>query len=199
MITAAFNIGESRVNGAELEATVKAFGGWTFGLGLGYADQEFTNSNPVVLQASTSNLFPGVTGAPVVIEGKQQANVPVWNGSVSAAYTAAVGGNGLELDLRTDAIYRGPYYADLANLAEVDGSWKVNLRAGLGRPDSWQVSFYARNLLDDRTASVTGLAGSAATCTFIETNTAQYSATQQCLYAFMPRPRELGLEVRFNF
>lgn len=199
LITAAFNVGESRVNGAELEATIRPFDAWTFGLGAGYADQKFTNGNPVVLQASTAALFPGAAGAPVFIKGKRQANVPVWNGSLSAGYRTVLGGGGLALDARADALYRGSFYADLANVAEVPDSWKVNVRVGIGRPDAWQVSLYARNLLDDRTATVTGLAGGAATCTFIETNTAQYGTGQQCLYAFMPRPRELGAEFTYRF
>jgi outer membrane receptor protein involved in Fe transport len=199
LITAAFNVGESRVNGAEIEATVKPLEHWTFGLGLGWADQEFTNGNPVVLQASTSVLFPGVAGQPVIIKGKTQANVPTWNGSLTAAYRSLVGSGGLELDVRTDAIYRGKFYGDLANISVVPSSWKLNLRAGIGRADSWQASLYGKNLNNDKTATVTGLAGAAATCTFIETNTAQYGTSQQCLYAFMPRPREVGLEFTFKY
>lgn len=199
LITAAFNVGESRVNGAEIEATVKPFEAWTFGLGIGYADQEFTNGNPVVLQASSAALFPGVAGAPVFIKGKTQANVPAWNGSLTAAYKSTLGGTGLDLDVRLDALYRGSFYADLANIAEIPDSWKANLRVAIGRGDTWQASLYGRNIFDDRTATVTGLAGGAATCTFIETNVAQYGTSQQCLYAFMPRPREVGVELTYRF
>jgi iron complex outermembrane recepter protein len=199
LITAAFNVGESRVNGAEIEATVKPFAAWTFGLGIGYADQEFTNGNPVLLQASTAAIFPGAPGSPVIIEGKTQANVPAWNGSVTAAYKSTLGGSGLDLDVRLDGLYRGSFYADLANIAQIPDSWKANLRVGIGRRDNWQASLYARNLLNDGTATVTGLAGGAATCTFIETNVAQFGASQQCLYAFMPRPREVGVEFTYRF
>jgi len=198
LITAAFNVGESRVNGAEVEATVRPLDAWTLGLGLGYADQEFTNGNPVVLSASSAVTFPGRAGDPVVLAGKRQANVPVWNGAVSASYKAPLGGAGLELNVRTDALYRGSFYGDLANIAKVPDSWKLNLRAAVARNDTWEAAFYGRNLLNDLTIPVTGLAGGAATCTYIENDTAQYGTAQQCMYAIMPRTRELGIEFTYR-
>lgn len=101
--------------------------------------------------------------------------------------------------MRLDGLYRGSFYADLANIAKIPDSWKANLRVGVGRGDTWQASLYGRNLLNDGTATVTGLAGGAATCTFIETNVAQFGTSLQCLYAFMPRPREVGVEFTYRF
>jgi len=201
LITAARNVGESRINGFEFEASLRPFDHWRFGLGVGYADQKFTNADPVVLQPATAVFFPGAQGEPVVLKGKRQANVPPWNGSVNAAYFAPLGSSGLDLSVRTDALYRGSFYADLGNIAEVPDSWKVNLRVAALKGDTWEAALYGRNIFNDLTTPVTGLAGGAATCTYQENDTATYGllASQRCLYTSIPRPREIGVEFRYSF
>jgi outer membrane receptor protein involved in Fe transport len=196
VITATNNIGKSEIYGFELESSFKVTNRFSLDGSVGYAHQEFINSEPVLLQATSAIGFPGAAGSTVVMKGKTQANVPAWNGYAAAQYVLPL--SYATLKFRADAAYRGKLYADLANLTEIRSSWTFNGRVTLSQ-DTWDLSVYGRNLLNNQRATGSGLAGATSTCGYRETDTVTYGNNQQCLYASPPRPLELGMEVAFRF
>lgn len=198
-INTAQNVGTSRVPGFELEGQVNVTEALNVTAGVGYAGQRFTNKAPILVAANTSVLFPGtVAGDPIVIDGKQQASVPRWNGSIGFDYTVPSVFGDYELLLHADANYRGKFYADLANIAVVPSSWKINTRIALSEGPT-ELAFFVRNLTNNRRTLGSGLAGNSSTCTFIERDTATYGANQQCVFVALARPRQIGLEARIDF
>ncbi len=195
-ITATNNIGKSEIYGFELESSFKVTDRFSLDGSVGYAHQEFINSEPVLLQASSAIGFPGAVGSTVVMKGKTQANVPAWNGYAAAQYVLPL--SYAKLKFRADAAYRGKLYADLANLTTIRSSWTFNGRITMSQ-DTWDLSVFGRNLLNNQRATGSGLAGATSTCGYRETDTATYGSNQQCLYASPPRPFELGMEVAFRF
>lgn len=197
-LTYANNVGSSRINGFEIESNFRPSDSWAFAGGIGYADQKFTNKDPVILQFGSEVTFPGVAGDPVVLDGKTQSNVPKVTGFVSATYDVATPVAGFNLRAYMDASYRSSIYADLANIAKVPSTWKANARISAER-DGVEFALFARNLFNDATTSVTGLAGGTGGCQFTETDTATYGTSQRCLTVTRPRPREVGVEVSYRF
>lgn len=195
-ITPTNNVGKSKIYGFELESSFKVTPRFSVDGSVGYAHQEFTNDTPVILSASSSIGFPGLPGDPIIMKGKTQANVPRWNGFIAGQYVLPLPTS--EMRFRLDASYRGKLYADLANLTTIRSSWTVNGRITLAR-DTWDASIFARNILNNKRATGSGLAGATSTCGFIENNKTIYGNSQQCLYASPPRPFEMGAEVSFKF
>jgi outer membrane receptor protein involved in Fe transport len=195
------NVGGSDIWGFEVEGQAQLSPYLSVSGGVGYAKQEFTNPNPLVISASSAVFFPDPRGnGTVILDGKSQANVPRLTGNASAMLSLPVGSSGWEAGLRGDAIYRGSYFADLGNISKVQSSWKLNLRATATK-GGIELAAFARNLLNDRTVTGAFLGGGAYFCAFREANVATYGtgAAQRCLFAGVPRPRELGLEATFRF
>jgi len=196
------NVGSSDVYGFELEGQLNLTERLTLSAGIGYAKQEFTNSSPLILSGGLvgpSWFFEDPRGdGTLVLDGKSQANVPRLTGNLSAVWSQPVF-DGYELTLRGDASYRGEFYADAANIAEVPDSWKLSMRAALAN-DRFEVALFGRNLTDDRTPTGAFSAGGAFICAYSELDTSIYgTGNQRCMFAGVPRPREFGLEVTVNF
>jgi outer membrane receptor protein involved in Fe transport len=200
VISGVRNVGGSDIWGFEVEGQAAASRYLSFSGGVGYAKQRFTNPNPIIISAASAVFFPDPRGnGSVILDGKAQANVPRLTGNASAMLNIPVG-RGWDGALRADAIYRGPFFADLGNIATVEGSWKLNLRAAASK-GGVELAAFARNLLNDQTITGAFLAGGAYFCAFRESNVAVYGtgAAQRCMFAGVPRPREMGLEASFRF
>lgn len=192
------NAGLSQAPGVEVETSFDVTEELTLSGSLGYVDQKFTNKDPIQVSATTSVVFPGVApGDPIVLDGLTQGAIPRWNGYAAIDYERDAF-NGMTLRAHADASYRGKYFVDLANIAAVHSSWKVNTRIALAR-DDWEVAFLVRNLLNSHRSAGTGSAGGTTACIFIERDTATYGSNQQCLTSAVQRPREIGLELNWNF
>ena len=132
------------------------------------------------------------------LRGKTSVNVPKLTGNVSVDYTRPAFGD-YEWLLRGDLIYTGAKYVELANIAEIPAYALINLRTSL-RSDSWGVSLYINNALDDETALGAGLTGTS-TCEFERNgpNLPAYNPAQRCIPLRPQRGREVGLSVSFDF
>lgn len=198
-VNIAQNVGTSRVPGFELETQFAVTDNFNLSGGLGYAGQRFTTKNLLRVATNTSVLFPGTAlGDPISIDGKTQGSIPRWNGSVSGDYTVEQIFGDYDLLAHVDVNYRGKLFADLANITVVRASWKVNARLALNQ-GPMEVALTVRNLLNDRRALGSGLAGNTSACTFLERDTARFGSNQQCLFATVARPRQVGLEARYDF
>jgi outer membrane receptor protein involved in Fe transport len=201
VISGVRNVGGSDIWGFEVEGQAALSRVLSISAGVGYAKQEFTNPNPIIISASSAVFFPDTRGnGSVILAGKSQANVPRLTGNASAMLNFPMGTTGWDIGVRADAIYRGSFFADLGNIATVESSWKLNARATVIR-GGIEFAAFARNLLNDRTVTGAFLGGGAYFCAFRETNVAIYGtgAAQRCMFAGVPRPRELGIEASFRF
>lgn len=200
-ITAAANAGTSKIWGFEVEAMTSITPELTLRGSAGYAHQEFASTNPVVLQAVSVGGFPyhsGPNPLAVVLDGLTQPNVPRWNGSIGADYEVRDVFSDYSLLMNLTGSYRGKFFADLHNDVVIRSSWTVNGRIAVMN-DNLEFALFGRNLLNNRRALGSGLAGSTTNCAFLETNTATYGTGQRCLHAAAQRPREIGVEVAFRF
>lgn len=195
-VTATRNVGQSDIWGFELETSLRVTPQFTLSGSLGYAKQEFTNADPVILAASSSVGFPPSADGSIIMKGKTQANVPWWNGYVAGEYVVPLEVG--DLSIRLDGAYRGKFYGDLANITTIKSSWTINSRIALST-DRFDLALFGRNLNNNMRTTGTGLAGGTTACGFIETNTAFYGTNQQCMHATPRRPREIGVEVGFRF
>jgi outer membrane receptor protein involved in Fe transport len=201
VISGVRNVGGSDIWGFEVEGQAALSRVLSISAGVGYAKQEFTNPTPIIISASSAVFFPDPRGnGSVILAGKSQANVPRLTGNASAMLNFPMGSTGWDIGLRADAIYRGSFFADLGNIATVESSWKLNARATVTN-GGIEFAAFARNLLNDRTVTGAFLGGGAYFCAFRETNVATYGtgAAQRCMFAGVPRPRELGIEATFRF
>jgi outer membrane receptor protein involved in Fe transport len=201
VISGVRNVGGSDIWGFEIEGQAALTRHFSLSGGIGYAKQEFTNPNPLAISASSAVFFPDPRGdGTAVLAGKTQANVPRLTGNISATVSLPSTSAGWDFGLRGDAIYRGAFYADLGNIATINASWKVNLRATATK-GRVEFAAFTRNLFNDSTATGAFLGGGAYFCAFRENATATYGtgAAQRCLFAGAPRPREIGLEATVRF
>lgn len=195
-VTATRNVGSSDIWGFELESSFRVLPRFTLSGSVGYAKQEFTNKDPVILAASSTVGFPPSADGSIIMKGKTQANVPWWNGYVAGEYVLPVAMG--DLSFRVDGAYRGKFYGDLANVTVIRSSWTINSRIALTN-DRFDIALFGRNLNNNMRTTGTGLAGGTTACGFIETNTAFYGTNQQCMHATPRRPREIGVELGYRF
>lgn len=208
--TAANNVGNSDVLGFEVEGSFSVTDNFKITGGIGFADQEFTGTTPIDgLAANIINPFPvenivtrNDDGTPdtVHLDGLSQANVPTTSGNLSGIYDLTLS-NDMNLTLRLDSTYRGEFYAEQSNTTKVDDSLRFNFRSTLelNNDSNTRISFYARNLTNERDITSVGVGGATNSCDFIETDTATYGTNQTCYFAGVLRPRELGFEITSDF
>lgn len=196
-VSAVGNVGSSRIVGFEAESNWRVTPQLTLRGSVGYAKQEFTNANPILISSGSTAGFPVTPNGSVVLDGLTQANVPYWNGFVGGEYKLPEVG-GFQPALRVDGSYRGSYYATLSNTVKVRSAWTLDARLNL-TSDMIDLALFGRNILNNQRAVGSGLAGATANCMFIERNTATYGTNQQCLYASAPRPPEFGMEATMRF
>ena len=206
-VTAANNVGRSEVLGFEVEFFMDVTDRFTLSGGFGYADQEFKGTTPISgLSTNFRSTVPAANvvtrsaaGAPLTInlDGLTQANVPTTTANFSAQYIQPISDD-VDLILRADTTYRGRFFADIGNNTQARASWRTNLRATVDMEIA-DISFYARNVFNERHITSVGLGGSLSTCAFTETNTATFGSRQRCFGAGIQRPRELGIEITSSF
>lgn len=176
------NLGAARNQGFELSVAARPFDALRLGLAVGFVDARFRRDVGE----------PRADGAgSIVAAGDRVPYVPRWSGSVSAEY-------GFSLPHRTAGYvrsewqYSGRYRrAPSAQSAAYDArvfkgedSGTVLLRAGLGR-DSWEVSAFIDNLLDDHA--------------LLYRNVELAPVTGSPIRQIAQRPRTIGLSGRLNF
>ena len=162
--------GDSEYTGLDVEFDARVtdwlqlVGSWT------YTDVEFTDFAGTG-SVATSVLAPGilVAGTQISSVGNRPRWIPEHNGNISAVIDA---GEifGRAVDFRLDGLYTGDFYVDNFEYNQVDGYWRVNLRAGIMLNDSVRAEIFGLNVFDDRSWSTsngtTSITGSADRKTF---------------------------------
>jgi len=159
--------GEVDLWGLEAQFTAKPVTGLTLSGTLAYAETD-------IVTTDCSECVP-ITGEANPV-GNRLPRYPAWTGSASAEYEAPVFGNFNGYG-RVDYIYTGKMYATESNVAWLDASNRVNLRAGI-RGDGKFIELFGTNIFDDDTP--TSIARSVDTYTRV--NTISLAAAQAPTY-----------------
>ena len=133
------NIPKSRVEGAELEATIRPTEGLRFSGGVTYVDSRVQEnpSNPV-----------DAFGVPTTFVGEAFPNSPRWQGVADAEYRFAAGA-GRMLFVGGSVTERSSSYAAFGDNSQlrIDGYGLLDLRAGVeAESGSWRVALWGRNV-----------------------------------------------------
>ncbi len=158
------SLGETEINGFEVDGSTELFDGFTISGTMSYLDAQVTegiNTDQGILLGGIGCLTGfGTTGSftptPACEEiasivGKTPPLVSKWQSSLSGLYSAPTGYGDWEWFAGADLIYRSSFYAQIHNLAETGDSTKVNLQAGL-ESGNFRLSVWGKNVTDDQTA-----------------------------------------------
>ncbi|WP_254290746.1 TonB-dependent receptor [Sphingomonas tagetis] len=166
------NGGSARSQGAELTLRAAPASGFNLTGNIAYTDAKLTANAP----------------AAGGLNGDRLPYVPRWTGSLSANYTAELGGSA-KLNLGATANYVGDRKSDYTNRfpKKLESYATFDLRAGI-ESGSWSVSAFVKNLTDKRAIVVAGpLSGTPS-----NTAGALYSAA-------VIQPRVIGAEAAIRF
>lgn len=192
-----FTAGDSRIWGFEIEGTAR-FDALSLRASVGYSDHEFSDDIRPSADFDLFQFADNVAAGNETLRGKTSVNVPKLTANFSAQYDAELSDD-WDLALRTDVIYSGSKYVELANLAKIPAYAHVNARATLSNK-SLTFALFGNNLFNDRTAAGAGLTGTS-TCEFQRNgpNLPAYSGAQRCIYLVPQRGREVGLRASIKF
>lgn len=192
--------GDSEYKGVEAEVEFKPSNWLSLEAGFNYVDGAFTDYIATgsvagaVLAPGTAAPIPFGTAGPInnttaiAADGNQVRYNPATTGTFSAEVSLD-GIVNLESFLRIDAIYTGKFFIDNFEYNEVDGSTRINLRAGAQINDTFGFEVYGTNITDDLTPTTQG--GTTFT-SFFSQNTRRY-------FGQAPRGAEYGLKVIATF
>lgn len=188
-----YTAGDSEYTGIEAEASLKATPWLDLDAYISWVDAEFTDfggTGSVVSQV----IFPGITGeVNVSSNGLRPRYISEW----TSAFGARVSLDQLfdlerEVFFRIDGNYTGDFFIDNIEYNEVKGFWKFNARLGAKVTDNLRVDIYGLNLTDDLSFVSAG-----------GTTTGSLGASvpfgTRKTFSVLPRAREIGLELRFDF
>lgn len=186
------NAGESKVDGLELETSLRVTDNFSVTANYGYTDSRYTEGTDSVLAELTGDGD---------ISGKKVPNVPEHTLILGGFVTAPINPDA-EVFLNADYAYSTRRYTHTNNLSWLGNDVTLNLRAGV-QTDSWTFTAYVRNLTDDDTAL--------AALDFVNFGTVDvnYPVNQYGnllndndprLFSLSPkRGRDWGLEVQYRF
>ncbi|MBL8199523.1 MAG: TonB-dependent receptor [Chromatiales bacterium] len=134
------NAGESKVDGLELETSLRVTDNFSVTANYGYTDSRYTEGTDSILAELTGDGN---------ISGKKAPNVPEHTLILGGFVTAPLS-PGAEAFVNVDYAYSTKRYTQANNFSWLGDDLTVNLRAGV-QTDSWTVTAYVRNLTDDDT------------------------------------------------
>ncbi|XPF93362.1 TonB-dependent receptor [Colwellia sp. RE-S-Sl-9] len=177
-VTVVQNIGESEIKGVEASFSYYLTQNLTLSASYTLADTEIT---------AGTDTEQGKTLGDESLVGFEIPRVSKNTGVVSAAYNAPIS-DSWNFKAKLDGIYASSRYAQVHNLQETGDSFKVNLRAGVEN-DSYEVTLWAKNLLDDDTAGNI----------FRYVDPGDFRFFSRAHMVFLPRGRQVGLTAKVKF
>lgn len=176
------NAGSLDIYGIEAEVMMALTPNWRIRGSYAFTDAEFTEG--------TDSELGALTGDPS-LDGRRPPNTAEHMASLISDYRFDFG-NGMSGFLSVDASFRSSKYAQVMNFAETGDRTVVNARAGI-EWDKYVFTVFARNLLDNTDpVSITR---------YIDSRNFVGSPfrTNRGFLAGIPRSRQIGAEVRYNF
>lgn len=134
------NVGQSEVQGIELETSFRATDNLSLIANYGYTDSRYVEGDDPGLLDSTGDGD---------ISGKHVPNVPKHTLILGASVTAPLS-DGLTLFITPDFVLNSKRYTSANNFSWIGNDQTLNLRAGV-EAERWTLTGYVRNLTDDNT------------------------------------------------
>jgi outer membrane receptor protein involved in Fe transport len=134
------NIGKSKVDGLELETSLRVNERLSLVANYGYTDSRYVEGTEPVLTELTGNGD---------VSGKKVPSVPKHTVILGALLTAPVTPDA-DAFLNVDYVWNSKRYTSASNFAWIGEDQTLNLRAGV-KLSSWTFTAYVRNLMDDDT------------------------------------------------
>jgi len=192
------NAGEARIQGIEVEASIRPIEGLTIYGNASWLDAEYQSLNfaQAGLLTGSTTTTPGLSCGPVaaapgtpafeqaIIDcglGLDLKNAPEFKGLIGFNYTMPVGDG--ELFFGGDAAYEDDTFGLVANVpgSEIEPGLRLDARIGY-RTDRWRVSLWGKNLTDRE---------------YFRVNIVQAATLQNQVYA--APPLTWGIDVGFTF
>lgn len=189
--TGIVNAGQSEIYGLELETNFVVNDNLTLIANYGRTHARFVKYNDGFYADSTGIDDPELINDGNV-SGFRISNTPDHSVVLGAVATAPLNVN-LEAFLRSDFIYESDRVTQSANFSSVGQRKVLNMRVGI-EADSWRLTAYVRNLLDDTTPE--------SALNFVDFNTANTleNGNMRNLWGLNPRRgRDWGLELQYRF
>ncbi len=179
--TVVLNVGETQINGFELDTTFQLSDYFTVGAAWATADSE--------IQVGTDETDAGILPGGGDLAGRKVPRVSKNSGNVNATVNfGAIGG--WDSTIRMDGIYSSSRYAQIHNLQETGDRFKLNARYTLGHDESGtELVVWGRNLLDDDTANNI--------FRYVDPGNFRFFARSHVV--FMPRGRQVGVTLKKKF
>lgn len=190
-----YTAGDSEYKGIEAEATFDPTPWLNLTGYVSWVDAEFTDfggTGSVVSQI----IYPGISGSQNISSvGLRPRYISEWSGAFGARFALDELFD-LERDVffRIDGNYTGDFYEDNIEYNKINGYWKFNARLGAKVTDNLRVDIYGLNLTDD--LSFTSSGGTTTGATF-DTGSGPFGTRKT--FGVLPRAREIGIELRFDF
>jgi len=185
------NAGEATVQGLEVDgrwAVTESLVLTASGAYLDFNFDEFPNSQCAFGQVPNSPDFPGLCDQ----SGERKEYTPKYQFNIGAKWQTPIT-NELVLKLAADANYMDDYLysTTLDEETRQEATTVVNARIALAEVDNvWEVALIGRNLTDEEILNFGGNSPLAGTLT---------SGTGNSYYAFVNRPRNVAVQVKYNF
>ena len=144
------NVGASRSQGVEFNASLRTASWLTLNTSVAYLDAKYTDyPNGACTIQALAQVGGGCTQD---LSGKRRTNAPEWSGNVGARASIPVGNYNLTVDPLVYFTSRYFMAATADPLLEQRGYTKVDLRIGFGPQDGrWEVALVGKNLTDKLT------------------------------------------------
>jgi len=181
------NAPDEDIWGIEFESAYLLSDNWTAFTNVAYLDAEFTDSMKLTNVPGVPEDFEDLK------EGNRPANTPEWTLSIGADFDYSFGDN-LSFFGHGSFSYVDQRYGSVQNFpATLFGSMEIlNLRLGI-RSDSWSLTAYGNNLLNDIEKQATVAPSNGA---FIDENGVLDANLSQ---VFVNRPMTVGLMLQFYY
>ncbi|MEO8444554.1 MAG: TonB-dependent receptor, partial [Gammaproteobacteria bacterium] len=192
------NAGESRVDGLELETSLRVTDRLSLSANYGYTDSRYVKGMDPVLEELTGD------GS---LNGKKVPSVPRHTLILGAFATAPIT-DGADAFINVDYAYNSKRYTAANNFSWLGDDLTVNLRAGV-QLSSWTFTAYVRNLTDDDTplAALDFVNFGTVDVNYAVNSDGNIPATADAdhdrdprMFSINPkRGRDVGLEVQYRF
>ena len=199
------NVGETQINGFELETLWTFAPGWLASFIYAFSDseiQKYSSQDQADLMSDASNPNPGPTSPLASVAGNKSPLNPRNKFTFGLAYSGKLS-NGWGATANWDTTYEGDRYAQIHNLAKFKASTLSNLRVSVSPTDAWRISAYVTNLFNDDSPQG-GLRYLSFTAPRIMVPniapaTGYASVQQRDFGVSAPMPRMFGVEVNYRF
>jgi outer membrane receptor protein involved in Fe transport len=196
------NLGQTEIQGLEMDFTWKPTDNWNLYLGYAYTDsevkeflldaEEHLSANGMLsgYEEAAQLGFPYAPNGDVIISGTHTPQVSKHQATFSNTFHGELSDD-WEWFLRADYVYRSKRYAQVYNEAHTGDSSKINLRAGINS-DDLDIELWVNNLTDDDTAP--------ALIRYVETESGFFTfGPDRTVAATLPEKRAAGVSVTYRF